>query len=361
MADEVRIGIIGTSWWTDMMFLPSFKSHPSAAVVSICGRNRTRAEELAAKYGIPEVYTNYRTLLEQKNIDAVVVATPDDLHYPMTMDALDAGLHVLCEKPMALTADHASEMYAKAEAVGVKHMVLFTWRWQPHFRFLKQLVDEDYIGRCYQAQFSFVGGFGRNQDYGWRYDSQRSNGIISDLGAHMIDFARWYIGDIRKVSASLGTFVERNGVDREQLDPSNDAGFVMLQFDNGAQAVVQASAVAHQADRGFEISVQLQGDKGTLEVDQLFTGTDASVTIRGARDKDERFSRLSIPDSFLKDLDGVDNLAPYFKQSAGPRLFVDAIAEDLSITPDFYDGLKVQEVIDAAIESHRTECTVSLP
>jgi predicted dehydrogenase len=239
-------------------------------------------------------------------------------------------------------------------------MVLFTWRWQPHFRFLKQLVDDGYIGRCYQAQFSFVGGFGRNQDYRWRYDSQRSNGIVSDLGAHMIDFARWYIGDIRKVSASLGTFVERNGINRKPLDPANDAAFVMLQFGNGAQAVVQASAVAHRADRGFEIRVQLQGDKGTLEVDHVFSGPDASVTIRGARDKDERFGRLSIPDTFLKDLDGVDNLAPYFKQSAGPRLFVDAIAEDLSIVPNFYDGLKVQEVIDAAIESHRTECAVSL-
>jgi len=151
MTEKVRVGIIGTSWWTEMMFLSSFKSHSSAEILAICGRNRNRAEEMAKKYDIPQVFTDYRTLLEQDNLDAVVVATPDDLHFPMTMDALDAGLHVLCEKPMALNAQHAREMYDKAEAVGVKHMVLFTWRWQPHFRYLKQLVDDGYIGRCYQA------------------------------------------------------------------------------------------------------------------------------------------------------------------------------------------------------------------
>lgn len=360
MTDKVRIGIIGTSWWTEMMFLPSFDSHPSAEVTSICGRTSSRAEELAAKYGIPEIYTDYRSLLEQDNIDAVVVATPDDLHYPMTMDALGAGLHVLCEKPMALNANHAAEMYVKAEATGVKHMVLFTWRWQPHFRYLKQLIEEGYIGRCYQAQFRFVGGFGRNPDYRWRYDSQRSNGIVSDLGAHMIDFARWYIGDVCNVSANLGTFVERAGIDQQVLSPANDAAFVMLQFDNGAQAVIQASAIAHQADRGSGISVQLQGDRGTVEVDHIFFGSEAGVRVRGANHEDERFRPLLIPDKFIKDLDEVDNLSPYFKQSVGPRLFVDAIAEDLPLTPNFYDGLKVQEIIDAAIKSHRQGCTVTI-
>ena len=95
----------------------------------------------------------------------------------------------------------------------VKHMILFTWRWQPHFRYLKQLVDDGYLGRCYHADFRFLGGFGRQSEYSWRYDSHRSNGVVSDLGAHMIDFARWYIGDVAKVSAHLATFVDRPGAD----------------------------------------------------------------------------------------------------------------------------------------------------
>jgi predicted dehydrogenase len=81
---------------------------------------------MAAKYEISAVYTDYRAMIQAGGLDAVVVSTPDDLHYPMTMRALDAGLHVLCEKPMALTLVQAQEMYECAEAAGVKHMVCFT-------------------------------------------------------------------------------------------------------------------------------------------------------------------------------------------------------------------------------------------
>jgi predicted dehydrogenase len=100
--------------------------------VAICGRNRERAEEMAHKYAIPTVFTDYHELIDKGHVQALVVATPDDLHYPITMAALDAGLHVLCEKPMALTVKQAREMTEKAEKVGVKHMVLFTNRWWVH-------------------------------------------------------------------------------------------------------------------------------------------------------------------------------------------------------------------------------------
>jgi predicted dehydrogenase len=360
MAEKVRVGIIGTSGWTDMMFLSSFKSHLSAEISAICGRNRSRAEEMAAKYDIPQVYTDYRALLEQNNLDAVIVATPDDLHYPMTMDALDAGLHVLCEKPMALNAQHAREMYEKAEAVGKKHMVLFTWRWQPHFLYLKQLVDDGYIGRCYHAQFRSLWSFGRQPEYRWRYDGHRSNGVVSDLGAHMIDFARWYIGDVSKVSAHLATFVDRPGPDGQPSISANDSAMVTLQFDNEAHAIIQVSAVAHQADRRLDFNVLLHGESGTLEAEHLILGPEAGATIRGARHNEEQFGRLAIPDELRKNLDEGELLDPYSKQSVGPRLFIDAILEDRPVSPDFYDGMKVQEVIDAALESHRNECWVSL-
>ena len=88
-------------------------------------------------------------MIEKGDLHAIEIITPDDLHYPMTMDALDAGLHVLCEKPLALNAAQAKEMYEKAEAAGVVHMTFFTYRWLPHYRYLKELVDEGYVGRCF--------------------------------------------------------------------------------------------------------------------------------------------------------------------------------------------------------------------
>src|SRR4051812_16258309 len=115
MIEQVKIGVIGTSWWADIVLLPMFVNCERAAVTAICGRNRARGDEMAAKYNIPQVYTDYYQMIEQGNLDAVVVATPDDTHYEMVMAALDAGLHIFCEKPVALNAKDAKAMYDKAE------------------------------------------------------------------------------------------------------------------------------------------------------------------------------------------------------------------------------------------------------
>src|SRR4029450_13419095 len=143
------------------------KSHPRAELYSICGRNRARAEELASKYAIPHVFTDYHELIRYGNLQALVIATPDDLHYPITMRALDAGLHVLCEKPLALTAAQAREMYRVAEAKGVKHMAFFTYRWLPHYRHAHRLLEAGYVRRPYHLSLRFVAGYGRGGRYGW--------------------------------------------------------------------------------------------------------------------------------------------------------------------------------------------------
>ncbi len=190
MAEQVRLGIIGTSQYTDSMLLGALSAHPRAAMVALCGRNRERAQEVAGKYGIAEVFTDYREMYERAGLDAVIVSSPDDLHYAMTMDALDAGLHVLCEKPMALTLADAQAMLARAEAAGVKHMVNFSWRTIPAYRYMRELIGEGYIGRPYQCALSFVMGLGRGGQYMWRFDRQRANGVLGDSGSHLADLAR---------------------------------------------------------------------------------------------------------------------------------------------------------------------------
>ena len=353
--EKVRVGIIGTSWWTEIMFLPNLAAHPSAELVAICGRNRERGEELAKKYGTAEVYTNYRTLIKEAAIDAIVVAAPDDLHYPMVMEALDAGLHILCEKPMALTVAHAKEMTEKAEAAGVKHMVLFTWRWIPVFQYAKQLVDSGYIGRCYQASFRFLLGFGRNPEYTWRSDGERSNGVFSDLGAHMSDFALWFVGDVKRVSANLGTFVEHPPADnREAYKSSHDAAFVLLDFADQGQGMIQTSAVTYKPEQDMEVSVELYGEAGSLEVTYIHSISGGEGVIRGAKDGEETFSLLELPEALTKDIDLTTLGSSFVNRSVGPRLFIDSILEDKQPSPNFNDGLSVQEVIGAALKSHET-------
>src|SRR5688572_3532107 len=131
MAERVRIGVIGTSGWADFGHLPGLKAHPGAELVAICGRDRDSGEGMARTYDIPRVFTDYRDLIARGDLQALVVVTPDDLHHPIVMEALAAGVHVLCEKPLALTVDQAREMYDAAEAAGVRHLVNFSYRWFP--------------------------------------------------------------------------------------------------------------------------------------------------------------------------------------------------------------------------------------
>lgn len=362
MSDKIRVGVISTSWWADMMFLPALKSHPQAEIAAICGRNRSRAEEMAGKYGIAQVFTDYREMIEKGKLHALIVAAPDDLHYSMTMEALDAGLHILCEKPLALKADQAREMAEKAAVAGVKHMVYFTWRWLPQYQYLRRLIDEEYIGRCYHCQMHYLDGYGRASQYGWRFDGNRANGVLGDLGSHMIDLARLFVGDIARVSAQLSCFIKRPGSDDQPLDPANDSAVLMLQFKNGAQGIIQVSAVAHMAERWQQQRVILYGEAGTLEADfNLLT----EAEVRGARHDEECFSVLPIPDNLRGKIERstpFNELKELFiKQPVGVRLFIDAILEDRPVSPNFDDGFKVQEVIDAAIESDRTGCWVTLP
>jgi hypothetical protein len=160
MAPVIRFGVIGTSWWADLTHLPMLKADPRVALNALCGRNRERADEMARKYGFERVNTDYRDMIDRGDLDAIVISAPDDQHYQMVMDALEAGLHVVCEKPLALNAADAKAMYEKAEQKGLRHMAFFTWRWMPQYRYARELVEDGAIGRLYHAAFRFSLGLG---------------------------------------------------------------------------------------------------------------------------------------------------------------------------------------------------------
>lgn len=358
MRDQVSVGMIGTSWYADRMHLPALKSHAGARLTAICGRDQVRAGELAAKYEIPNVYADYRDMLQHGDLDAVVIAVPDDLHYPITMAALDAGLHVLCEKPLAFSLDQAKVMLAKAESAGVKHMTYFTWRWVPHIRYLCQLVDEGYIGDCYDAQFHYVGSYGRDVGYQWKWDRQRGLGVLGDLGSHMIDLTRLLVGEIAQVQASLSVRVDKPDSEGRAYEAANDSASLTLRLANGATGTIFVSAAAHLGDLGQQHRVVLYGDKGTLEA-----YADASTqTVRGLRVGGSEFQTLPVPEEHLR---GIDQRASLWRsqfaqlfteQSVGTRLFIDGIVDDRPVSPSFYEGMKVQAVIEAAFESDLSGC-----
>src|SRR5262249_38052385 len=151
----------------------------------------------------------------------------------MVMAALDAGLHVLCEKPVALNARDAKKMYEKARAANVKHMVMYSWHWLPPVRRIKQLMDSGYVGQVYHGYFHWLASYGRGKSYAWWFDADRANGILGDLGSHMIHLAYWLVGDVAAVAAHLGFHITRDGSDGKPPHAANDSALVTLEHANG--------------------------------------------------------------------------------------------------------------------------------
>lgn len=353
MPDTIRIGLIGTSWWADMAHLPFIKNESRATLAAICGRNRTRAQEMADKYGVSAVYTDYREMLAQAELDAVVVSTPDDTHFPMTMAALDAGLHVLCEKPLATNATEARTMLDKAEAKGVRHLVFHTWRWQPHYRYMRSMIDQGAIGRLLHAEFRYLMGGGPSTEYSWRFDRAHGLGVIGDSGAHMFDLARYFCGDIAQVSADIVCTSERRRADGAAYEQIGDAASVQIEFADGARGLVNMSMAARTEDPFFEQTVELHGETGSLLTSLRPVG---GFWLKYSRAGSGAFETLTLPTEYLS---GIDPAQPYFasfaslfaQQPIGIRLFVDSIVSGKTAEPNFHDGLKTQQVIDAALAS----------
>jgi len=353
MYSKVRVGVVGTSGWADFMYLSTLYHYPLADLVAICGRDQERAKEMATKYNIPQVFADYKEMIAQGELDMLIVGTPDDLHHLITMQALRAGLHVLCDKPLALTIQQAEEMVVAAEKTKRNHMVLFTYRYMPFFRYVHDLVSQGLIGRCYNSEFRYLMGYARKQEYHWRLDQKRANGALGDIGVHMIDMARWLVGDIARVSALSTVFVDRPGAGDEDLEPANDSTSLLVEFDNGAQGMIHASLIADLGDRFMQQQVKLYGEDGSLEIDIQYEGAEAGVALYVSRNQDERFQRIDVPASYWSGVDRTEPFDVFTQQAIGCRAFVDAIIENRPITPSFYDGYKAQQVIAAAMESHR--------
>jgi predicted dehydrogenase len=346
MSKQAAIGVIGTSWWTEMMFLSVLQNYERANLLAICGRNQERANELAQKYGISEVYSDYRDMFAKSKLDGVIIASTDETHYEMAMAAFDAGLHVLCEKPVALNATHALEMLNKAEEKGLKHLVMYTHHWFPYLQRTKQLLTENYLGKVYHAYFQWFGSYAHDGRYNWRFDGNRSQGITADLGSHLIHMAQWLIGDVKSVIGQLAYHAPREGTP----NPAHDSAQILLEFKNGTQLEMNLSAAAH-IESFMRLSLALHGEKGVIEGEWSVVLPNSTTWIKAQQaGSDEKIHET-----------GVADFEEYFRENPiGARLFVDGILDDKNLSPSLKEGYKVQQVIDAVIQSHETGCKVMI-
>jgi predicted dehydrogenase len=355
MSKQVRLGIVGTSWWTDAMYMPALTKHPDAGVRAIVGRNLDHARAFAEQWKVPDVYASLEELLASQSLDAVLIVSSNKHHYPLVMEAIEHGLHVLCEKPLAMNYTEAIHMAEAAEKAGVKTMVPFTYRFMPTARYLKELIETGYIGKPYHLNMRYYTGYARDGKYMWRFDlGESGSGVVGDLGTHWLYLADWFYGEIKAVTAMLGYHVSRDPrTDGKPYELADDSAVMMLEFENGARGVLHLSSVAYEETPfGQTHHMEFHGSGGTI---YSFTDWDKTQSVSGAREGEGPIHDLPIPDHIWgtarRDIVHDTYKDVFRDHDFMARGFVSAIANDFSVEPSFRDGARIQRYLQAALLS----------
>lgn len=353
----VRIGVFGTSWWADAMYLPPLDSHPEADVVAVCGRRSASTQTFAERWGIGTWFTEPERMLDEAGLDAVIIATSNDSHHALALASLARGLHVLCEKPLALDAGQGAEMVAAADRAGVVTLVPFTYHYMPVNRWVHRLIGDGYVGTPIHANIRYYTDFGFDPTYTWRFDRELAgSGVIGDLGSHWIHLSRWLLRDVEaSVSAVTTTHTRRaERPDGSDYDRTEDNAVLTVRYVGGAYAILQVSATCWEGTPfGQTHHLEVHGDEGTI---YATCDWDTVQEVRGVRRGEATgLSVLPIPDDIWHGArrDTVHNTyRDIFRTTdAMTRGWVDAIAEGKSIEPGFADAQAVQLVLDAAVRS----------
>ena len=342
--EPVRVGVIGTGLGASV-HLAALTFLPETEVVAVCSRRADRALAAAHDYGIPAHLTDYRELVRTPQVEAVVVATPPHLHHQMSLAALEAGKHVLCEKPMARNLAEARDMVKIADRVGVVAMVNHQLRFVPLRTRIEELIEEDFLGEPHAATLtvhrsSLNDPFDR--PFGWLMEQEKAGGMLGATGSHHIDALRWWFGEVKAVAGATATMVKRRRLPESSTMAKVDADdnfAVLLKFGNGALGTVHVSATA--AFEGDE-EITLSGSRGTLRV--------RDGRLWGARLGEFALEEVPIPERLDGGLPEFDH---FLTQPTALllRAWTRAIRTGEPAAPSFADGVKVQELLDAVVRS----------
>ncbi len=362
---QIRVGILGTSWWADAMYLPSLDGSKKAVVSACCGRNEERARQLASNWNIPAVYTNWEEMLNQESLDAVIISTPNDTHFPLALAALEKGLHVLCEKPLALNYTEARKMLEVAQRQKAVTMVPFTYSFLPMNQKIKSLLSEGFLGDPYHLNFRYFAGYGRSAEYSWRFDQKHAgSGSLGDLGSHFIYLAVWFFGSVTHVWAELNIVTRRPELDPlgQAYSQTDDFSIIVLTFSNGARGVVQATTMAYEPSPwGQSHYFDLHGSGGTL---RGWTDWEQTYKLLGAKSEDEKFTEIDFSE-LMQEGKSKKSIQQMYKETFRKRgrmtgEFIEAVASSTSCRPTFEDGAEVQRILDAALLSAQQNCKISI-
>lgn len=358
--EKIRVGIIGAGRIADFVHVPSLRLCPTECeVVAVASRTEEKARVFAERWGIPRVHPDWKALLADPGVDAVVICPPSGLTHAVTKAAIAAQKHILCEKPLGLNYSEARELQVAAERSGKIHMVAFTFRFVPALRFLKRLVAEGHFGEIRHWRLSYFTDFmlDPSRPIAWR--NQRANagaGILADMGSHAIDFARYLLGDIVAMSGVNRLYVrERPHPSGSGMVPADaeDAYAFVAEFASGTIGTFDLNrAIAGRGGKGRANyqCIEIHGTGGAA-VYELIRPFELQISLGPAMTRTQQWARAEVPSDLLK----------YPGSSRNPRMddplvgykldqgvaFIKAIRGETQDYPTFRDGAEAQRVVDA--------------
>lgn len=334
---QLKIGVIGCGSIAQHRHLPEYAANAHVKIAAVCDINEERAKKTAEKYGAA-AYTSYEELVKSGTVDAVSVCTPNYLHAPISIAALEAGLHVLCEKPMAISQKEAEDMIAAANASGKKLMIAHNQRFVASHQKAKQLIESGEIGKIY----SFRTAFGHPGPEGWSADGKESwffqkekafIGAMGDLGVHKTDLLRYVLGE---EITEVGAFIETSAKSFADVD---DTAVCVLKTESGIIGTLAASwSYVGKEDN----STIIYGEKAILRLEDDPTYSLVAQYANGQVVKYELGKIQSNESGGQGSSHVVDH-------------FVECVVEDKQPLITGEEGMKSLAVILAALESNETK------
>jgi predicted dehydrogenase len=278
---EIGVGLVGYRFMGRVhsnayrQVVRFFGVDPTPRLRALCGRNERAVRAAAASLGWEDYETDYARMLEREDVGLVDISSSGDTHHEFALAALEAGKHVLCEKPLANTLSEAREMVEAAERSGTVSMVCHNYRRVPAVQLAKRLLDEGRLGkiRHWRAVYLQDGLLDPDAPMSWRLRKETGGaGPLADLGSHLVDLAHFLVGPVTEVIGTAETFIKERpleGTDGEEGEMDrvtvNDAAAFLARFENGAIGTFETSPMipGRKAKESFEIN----GSEGSLIFD----------------------------------------------------------------------------------------------
>ena len=357
----VRLGIIGTGGMAHS-HAKAFGAIKDVKLTAACDIDSERAHSFATAFSIPNVFFDWRQLLESGQVDAVSIVAPDALHAEMALGALDAGIHVLCEKPLSTTTESAVAMAHMARRSGLVHMVNFSYRRAASLHAARRIVASGALGRLRHIRGEYLqswlvsdawGHWATTDAFLWRLSQQHGSlGVLGDVGVHLLDFVTFAASGeeegIDSLRCSLGTWPKNDSgaVGPYRLD-ANDSALMEVRFADGAMGVLQTS----RWTTGYlnTIRMSIHGTEGALrlDLDDNYDALDVCIgsDVHSARWRRRSFvSRPSIYATFA---------------GAVSKALASGHAPDTM--PDFIRGARVQNWLETCFRSAHQDGTLISP